>query len=131
MIVDSSAVIAIVQREPDAATLFNAFRRGETPSMSVGSLIETTIVIDSKRDPVISKELDRFFEQVRMQFVPVDERQARIVREAYRDFGRGSGHPARLNFGDCFAYAAAKALDGPLLYKGTDFGLTDVRSARS
>lgn len=129
MIVDSSAVIAIVQREPDAAILFGAFGRGETASMSVGSLIETSIVIDSRRDPVISNELDRFLEQVSMQFIPVDERQARIAREAYRDFGRRSGHPARLNFGDCFAYAAAKALDEPLLYKGTDFGQTDVRSA--
>lgn len=129
MIVDSSAVIAIVQQEPDAATLFAAFRRGETASMSVGTLIETAIVIDSRRDPVVSNELDRFLQQVSMQFIPVDERQARIAREAYRDFGRGSGHPARLNFGDCFAYAAAKALDEPLLYKGTDFGHTDVRSA--
>ena len=64
-----------------------------------------------------------------MRFVAVDEKQMRIARQAYRDFGKGSGHPARLNFGDCFAYALAKALDEPLLYKGADFGKTDVQSA--
>ena len=97
--------------------------------VSVASFFETAIVLDSRRDPVISRELDRFCKDANMQFAPVDETQMRIARQAYRDFGKGSGHPARLNFGDCFAYAAAKALDEPLLYKGTDFGQTDVRSA--
>jgi ribonuclease VapC len=61
--------------------------------------------------------------------VPLDEAQARIAREAYRDFGKGSGHKAQLNFGDCFAYALARATNEPLLYKGTDFGQTDVKTA--
>jgi ribonuclease VapC len=129
VIIDSSALIAIVRREPEA----DAFTRivGETasPSMSVASFFETAIVIDSRRDPVSSRELDRFCKDANMQFVPVDERQMRIARQAYRDFGKGSGHPARLNFGDCFAYALAKALGGPLLYKGADFSRTDVRPA--
>jgi ribonuclease VapC len=129
VIVDSSAIIAIVQQEPDAAILFKAFTIAESASMSIVSLVETAIVIDSKHDPVFSNELDRFLEGVKMRFVAVDEKQARIARQAYRDFGKGSGHLARLNFGDCFAYAAAKALNEPLLYKGTDFGQTDVRSA--
>ena len=67
--------------------------------------------------------------EVELKVVPVDEAQARIAREAYRDFGKGSGHKARLNFGDCFAYALAKAMNEPLLYKGTDFSQTDVRPA--
>ena len=97
--------------------------------MSVAGFLETAIVIDSHRDPVSSRELDRFCKDANMQFVPVDERQMQIARQAYRDFGKASGHPARLNFGDCFAYALAKALDEPLLYKGTDFSHTDVRLA--
>jgi ribonuclease VapC len=129
VIVDSSAVIAIVQHESDATILFGAFRHAGTVSMSVASLLETAIVVDSKRDPVASNELERFFDRVKMRFIPVDERQARIARNAYRDFGKGSGHPARLNFGDCFAYALAKARDEPLLYKGSDFSHTDVRPA--
>src|SRR6478672_7865781 len=108
MIVDSSAVIAIVQDEPDARTMFQVFGKAGPASMSVVTWVETAIVIDSRRDPVFSNQLDRFLERVSMRFVPVDERQARIAREAYRDFGKGSGHPARLNFGGCFAYALAK-----------------------
>ena len=129
MIVDSSAVVAIVQNETDAATLFSAFGKSERPSMSVATFIETAIVVDSRRDPAFSNELGRFLERVNMRFVSVDEQQAHIARQAYRDFGKGSGHPARLNFGDCFAYALAKATGEKLLYKGTDFSHTDVASA--
>ena len=131
MIVDSSAVIAILQQESDALILFEKLRDAAPVSMSAATLLETAIVVDAKRDATASSELDRFLNRVKMSFVPVDEKQARIARQAYRDFGKGSGHRARLNFGDCFAYAAAKALDEPLLYKGTDFGETDVRSALS
>lgn len=129
MIVDSSALVAIVRREPEADAFTHAVEESGSPSISVATFFETAIVVDSRRDPVASRELDRFCKDANMQFLPVDERQMRIARQAYRDFGRGSGHPARLNFGDCFAYALAKAMDEPLLYKGADFGLTDVRSA--
>lgn len=129
MIVDSSAAVAILRREHDAAKLFSAFEAADSASMSAATLVETAIVIDSKRDPAASGELERFLKQVNMRFIPVDEKQAWIARAAYRDFGKGSGHPARLNFGDCFAYALAKAMDEPLLYKGTDFSNTDVRTA--
>ena len=86
-------------------------------------------MIDSKRDPVVSRTLELFCKDANVRFVPVDETQMRIAREAYRDFGKGSGHSARLNFGDCFAYALAKATGEPLLYKGRDFVHTDVASA--
>ena len=131
MIVDSSALIAILQQEADAEILFKTLRGGAPAFMSAAAFLETAIVVDAKRDPAATNELDRFLDRVSIKIMPVDEEQARIARQAYRDFGRGSGHPARLNFGDCFAYATAKALDEPLLYKGTDFGLTDVRSALS
>ena len=129
MIVDSSALVAIVRREPEADVFTRIIGETTSPSMSVAGFLETAIVIDSHRDPVSSRELDRFCKDANMQFVPVDERQMQIARQAYRDFGKASGHPARLNFGDCFAYALAKALDEPLLYKGTDFSHTDVRLA--
>jgi len=129
MIVDSSAVVAILRREPDARTLFESIKSAPSVSMSTATFFETAIVIDSRRDPVTSRTLDQFCTDANIQFVAVDEKQMRIAREAYRDFGKGSGHPAGLNFGDCFAYALAKAMGEPLLYKGTDFGQTDVTSA--
>ncbi|MGA9796715.1 MAG: type II toxin-antitoxin system VapC family toxin [Rhizomicrobium sp.] len=129
MIVDSSAIIAIVRSEPEADAFIRAIGKAATLSMSVASFLETAIVIDSRRNPVSSRTLDQFCEDANMKFVPVDEKQMRLAREAYRDFGKGSGHPARLNFGDCFAYALAKAAGEPLLYKGADFSHTDVASA--
>jgi ribonuclease VapC len=129
MIVDSSAVVAILRQESDARDFFEAIRKAETAAISVATFFETAIVIDSHRDPAVSRELDDFCNQINLKFVSVDEKQMRIAREAYRDFGKGSGHPAKLNFGDCFAYALAKAMDEPLLYKGIDFSQTDVASA--
>lgn len=97
--------------------------------MSAATFVETAVVIDSKRSALLSARLDDLCADADIEIVPVDEAQARIARRAYRDFGKGSGHPARLNFGECFVYALAKTLDEPLLYKGIDFGKTDVRSA--
>ncbi len=129
MIVDSSAVIAILKQEPDARVLFDAIAAAPSVSMSTATFLETAVVIDSRRDPAISRELDDFCERIALKFVPFDEAQARIAREAYRDFGKGSGHRARLNLSDCFAYALARVTGEPLLYKGTDFGQTDIASA--
>lgn len=129
MIVDSSALVAILKQEPDSKALLDAILAEPLCAMSTASFLETAIVIDSKRDPVASRGLDDFLRDTVIELVPVDEKQARIAREAYRDFGKGSGHKAQLNFGDCFAYALAKAMNEPLLYKGTDFSQTDVRTA--
>ena len=93
--------------------------------MSAASYLESGVVLDSRRDPVLSRSLDDFLE-----IEPVTAEQARIAREAYRDFGKGSGHPAQLNFGDCFAYALAKSTDEPLLFVGLDFSHTDVTAAQ-
>jgi ribonuclease VapC len=86
-------------------------------------------VIDQKRDPHLTRGVDDLLFSAEVTVEPVTERQARIAREAYRDYGKGSGHPARLNFGDCFAYALARDLNEPLLFKGDDFRHTDIKPA--
>jgi ribonuclease VapC len=129
MIVDSSAIVAIVRREPEADLFAAAIDRDVGPRLSAASFLEIAIVIDSRRDPAIGRRFDAFLVSAGITIEPVTERQARIAREAYRDYGKGSGHPARLNFGDCLAYALARDLGEPLLFKGTNFAHTDVRSA--
>ena len=83
-------------------------------------------MINGSRDPIVSRRFDDLVREARLLIEPVTEAQARTAREAYRDFGKGSEHPARLNFGDCFAYALAKATGEPLLFKGDDFTHTDL-----
>lgn len=97
--------------------------------VSAPNHFEAAIVVDGSRDPVLSRRLDDVIAEAGVTIEPVTERQARIAREAYRDFGKGIGHPAQLNFGDCFAYALAKDLAEPLLFKGNDFAHADVRRA--
>jgi ribonuclease VapC len=84
------------------------------------------VVIDASCDPIATRKFDDFIREANISIEPVTEVQARIARAAYRDFGKGSGHPARLNFGDCFAYALAKESGEPLLFKGGDFAHTDI-----
>jgi ribonuclease VapC len=129
VIVDSSAIVAILRSEPDAKRYADAIEGAHTVRLSAGTFLETGIVIDSLRNPLVSRHLDEVLRDARITIEPVTPRQAQIAREAYRDFGRGSGHAARLNFGDCFAYALAKDIGEPLLYKGNDFSHTDVESA--
>lgn len=129
MIVDSSAVIAILAEEPEAPDFSDKLAAANTLRMSVANFFEAAIVLDSKRNSAISRKLDELVRSAGIHLAAVDEMQARIAREAYRDFGKGSGHKAQLNFGDCFAYALAKATNEPLLFKGTDFSQTDVQTA--
>lgn len=128
MILDSSAVIAILRDEPDAEQITRAMKSAHFRRMSAASFVEVANVIDSDRDAVASRRVDEIVREIGIKIEPVTERQARIAREAYRDFGRGSGHRARLNYGDCFAYALAKDLNEPLLFKGSDFTHTDIKS---
>lgn len=97
--------------------------------MSAASYLEAGIVVDAQGDPVMSRRLDDYMQEARIAIEPVTEEQARIARQAYRDFGKGSGHPAQLNYGDCFAYALAKVTGEPLLFKGDDFVHTDLTAA--
>ena len=121
MIVDSSAIVAIVREEAEGARLAALIATQPRAQMSAGNYLETSIVIDSDRDPALSAGLDALLDRLGVTVAPVTESQAKIARQAYRDFGKGSGHPARLNFGDCFAYALASERGEPLLYKGEDF----------
>lgn len=128
MIVDSSALIAILRDESDARVYAEAIGNADSRRISAATYVETAAVIDGSRDPVASRRFNELLRQARFVIEPVTEAQARIARAAYRDFGRSSGHRARLNFGDCFAYALAKAMDEMLLFKGKDFGYTDIKA---
>src|ERR1700680_1087175 len=127
MIIDTSALIAILRDEPEAAACAEAIEAAPHRRISAANFVEAAIVIDGSRDPVASRRFDDLVKEA--QLVIVTEVQVRIAREAYRDFGRGSGHPARLNFGDCFAYALARATGEPLLFRGDDFVRTDIAPA--
>jgi ribonuclease VapC len=129
MIVDTSALIAILRDERDAMSYANAIASATVTRLSAAKYVETAAVIDASRDPIASRRFDDLVREARFVIEPVTETQARIAREAYRDFGRGTGHPARLNLGDCFAYALAKAMNEPLLFKGDDFTHTDLAPA--
>jgi ribonuclease VapC len=129
MIVDSSALVAILLNEEDGHELSLALDQPEIVRLSAASYLETSIVIDKYRDPVLSASLDDTILDAEIVIEPVTPEQAKIARQAYRDFGKGSGHPAHLNFGDCFSYALARDKREPILYKGDDFLHTGLRSA--
>lgn len=128
MIVDTSAWVAILRGEPEGAGFLRLMYDAPNVGTSAATYLETAVVIDGLRDAVASRILDELLAEARAKIEPVTAEQARIAREAYRDFGRGSGHRAKLNFGDCFAYALAKSKREPLLCKGDDFIHTDVRT---
>ncbi len=130
MIIDTSALIAILRDEPEAQRCASAIENHSIRRMSAANFVEAAVVIDASRDPIASRRFDELMKEARISIEPVTEAQARLAREAYRDFGKGSGHPAKLNFGDCFAYALAKSSHEPLLFKGDDFLHTDLDPAR-
>src|SRR5437868_14710034 len=120
MIIDTSALIAILRDERDAIDYARAIADAAIRRISAANYVEAAAVIDASRDPVASRRFDDLLREARLVIEPVTTSQARIAREAYRDFGKGSSHPAKLNLGDCFAYALARALNEPLLFKGDD-----------
>lgn len=126
MIVDTSVLVAILRDEPEAAAFVEAIRGAQSRRISAATYVELGIVIDGKGDPGASLLLDELLTGLEIAIEPVTVSQARIAREANRRFGRGSGGGAHLNFGDCFAYALARELGEPLLFKGDDFGKTDI-----
>lgn len=121
MIVDTSAVVAMLWAEPEAEDISSMLIKAESSVLSAANYLEAGIVIDRKRDPVASLNLDTLIAELSIEIAPVTSSQAKIARQAYRDFGKGSGHKAQLNFGDCFAYALATERGEKLLYKGDDF----------
>ena len=126
MIVDTSAIIALVADEDDVGVYARAIAAAAVPRLSAASYLECGIVRDARRDPVISTRFDDLVDSAGFVIEPVTEHQARLARQAYRDFGKGSGHPAGLNFGDCFAYALSRVAGEPVLFTGGDFAKTDV-----
>jgi len=129
VILDSSALIAVWNGEPEAAAFSIVIDEASVCRISAGTLLEAMIVVDRNSDPIGGRKLDELLSRIAVIIEPVTEEQARIGRDAYRDFGKGSRHPAQLNYGDCFAYALAKTSGEPLLFKGDDFTHTDVRPA--
>ncbi len=126
MIVDTSVIVAILRGEPEAGAFEQVLARAPIARISAATYVELGVVVDGARDPVQSSALDAVLGAARVRVEPLTETQARIARAAYQRFGRGSGHPARLNMGDCFAYALARDLAEPLLFKGADFAQTDI-----
>lgn len=129
MILDTSAVIAILRQEPDAARFARAIEKAPVRRISAANYVETAIVIDSQRDAVASRRVDELLQRAEVEIASVTPEQARLAREAYRQFGRGSGHPAKLNFGDCFAYALAATTGEPLLSRGDEFRKAGLKLA--
>jgi ribonuclease VapC len=127
MIVDTSAIIAILRDEPEAEACARALENSVVRRLSAANFVEAAVIIDANRDPIASRRFDELVLEAQIIIEPVTEAQARIAREAYRDFGKGSGHQAKLNFGDCFAYALAKVTGESLLFKGNDFAKTDIK----
>ena len=128
MIIDTSAILAIMFEEPEADRFLNAIAADSSRRISAATLLETTIVLESRSGPAAAHELDAFLKRAQIELEPVTTEQAQTARQAWRRFGKGN-HPAGLNFGDCFAYALAIATQEPLLFKGRDFELTDVPTA--
>jgi ribonuclease VapC len=128
VIIDTSALIAILRAEPEAPVYARAIESAGVRRLSAASYVEVGAVIDRAGDAIASRRVDELLALTDIGIEAVTASQARIAREAYRDFGKGSGHSAGLNFGDCFSYALAKAKGEPLLFKGEDFGHTDITS---
>jgi ribonuclease VapC len=125
--VQAESCAAILRDEPQAETFAHAIESSSVRRLSAPNFIEAAVIIDASRDPIASRWFDDLIKEAQIIIELVTEEQARIARGAYRDFGRGSGHPAKLNFGDCFAYALAKFTAEPLLFKGDDFARTDIK----
>lgn len=128
MIVDSSAILAILFSEDDAESYARAITDADACRISAANFVEVAIVVEAQTKATGSRQFDAFFRRAGIVIEPVTEEQAHIARQAYTDFGKGR-HKAGLNFGDCFAYALAKTTGETLLFKGEDFKKTDIASA--
>ncbi|SCM76701.1 Ribonuclease VapC30 [uncultured Pleomorphomonas sp.] len=128
MIVDTSAIVAILYREPEAAAFVQIIHDADICRLSVASYVELSMVIESQLGPEGMHQADAFLRRAGITLEPVTLDQGELARQAFLDFGKGR-HKAGLNFGDCFSYALAKATGEPLLFKGDDFSRTDIMAA--
>ena len=126
MVIDTSAVLAIFLGEPERKQFLDAILEAARRQISAATVLETGIVLESKRGESAGREFDLFVVRTNLEVVPVDAEQIEIARSAWRSFGKGR-HPAGLNFGDCFTYALARSSGEPVLAKGRDFALTDMQ----
>lgn len=126
MVLDTSALLAIFLGEPERRSFLNAIANDPKRLLSAANILEAGIVLEARKGEVAGRELDLFLHQASIEIVAVDPEQAEVARQGYRAYGKGR-HAAGLNFGDCFAYALAKVSGEPLLAKGNDFGLTDLK----
>lgn len=129
MIVDTSAIIAILRDEPERRAMLEALAAAPATRMSAGTRLELSIVVHRLRDPVVERQVEDLLSALRIVIEPFTAEHAQVAAVAYADFGKGSGHPASLNYGDCFAYGLARVTREPLLFKGDDFSHTDVVDA--
>lgn len=125
MVIDTSALLAILQDEPERHAFNRAIEEAATRRLSVANFVEVSIVVEARHGAEGLRELDRFLDLAEVELVPVDIEQAKLARDAYARFGKGR-HPAGLNYGDCFAYALARCFGELLLYEGVDFSRTDL-----
>jgi ribonuclease VapC len=131
MVIDTSAIVAILEEEPESGRLMGRLTAAGSRRISAASFLEAAIVLEGHFGDVGGDRLDLFLARARIEIAPVTEEQTRIARKAWRRYGKGQGHAAGLNFGDCFSYALAKSLGEELLYKGTNFMHTDIVRARN
>lgn len=130
MVIDTSALLAILRDEPERRRFNEAIEAADHRAISTATLVEISIVIEARHGAEGLRDLDDLIATAQIEMVPVDLEQARAARLAFSRFGKGR-HPAGLNYGDCFSYALAKVLGTPLLYKGSDFAQTDISAAAS
>ena len=128
MIVDSSALVAILLKEPEALRLTTAIAKSSVCRLPSSCFLEASMILLGRRDEDGARDLDIYVSRSRMNIAPFTESQARLARTAFERYGKGR-HPAKLNFGDCMAYALARETGEDLLFKGTDFSQTDIAAA--
>jgi ribonuclease VapC len=127
--VDTSALVAVLLNEVERDDYLTVLDSADSISISAGTVIEARMVVHGRGGPSLREKLDRLCQDYRMNVIPSGEEEIEIAQHGFVTYGKGSGHPAQLNFGDLFAYALAKSRDIPLLFKGNDFAQTDVKSA--
>lgn len=130
MIVDTSAVMAILLQERDASRILGAIAAAENPRMSAATYLECGILVDRRTKPAGRRRFDELLEVLRIEVVDLTSEHAQLAREAYRDFGKGTGASAGLTLGDCFAYALAAQTGDPVIFVGDDFAATDLVAAK-
>jgi ribonuclease VapC len=126
MVIDTSAILAWLKEEPERSRIVAALEAHSARRVSAVSLLEAQIVLRAREHPALLEKLELFLDEIEAQVMPFDETQARLAVDAFQLYGKGQGHPAQLNMGDCAVYALAKTLNEPVLFVGNDFAQTDV-----